>query len=716
MARSESEQQENRHFPLVTCLQILLRLRGKAVSAESLMAGLPIEGGIFSPGLCVRAAEQAGMQARMVTRPSIYKINPLTLPCILLLKEDNGCVLTGIGDGRFEALFPELPDAPREGDAAELQEIYEGRAIYVGSAPGLDRRSGGISPGRGKAWFWRTIAGFFPIYKHVILASLVINLLGLAGPLFVMNVYDRVVPNNALETLWVLALGVLVAYLFDFFLRNLRGYFVDVAGKNADVLLASRLMHHVLSIRMDRKPESTGTLANSLREFESLREFFSSSTLVSLVDLPFLCFYVFVIFFLGGPIAYAPVVAVPIVVLVGLCIQYPFRRFVEQGFREGAQKNALLFEAINGLETVKTSRGEGRVQERWEKVIGMNARSSSRAKSLATFSLTFSQFAAQCVSAVVIVWGVYRIGQGHLTLGGLIACNILVGRAMAPLGAVAAMLSRLQQSRMALRALNQIMEIPSERPAEQEVVHYEALGNAVSFEQVTFAYPPGEISALDHVNLHIRSAERVGIIGRMGSGKSTLGRLILGLYEPQAGSVRIGGIDVRQLDRADLRRKIGYVSQDVTLFYGSIKDNIAFGSPYAEDGAILRAATLAGVTDFVRSHPAGFGLQVGERGQNLSGGQRQSVAIARALVQDPDILILDEPTSAMDSAVEALLKARLTSILEAKTLILISHRHSMLTLVERLIVIDGGKILADGPRDGVLERLRAGEIKFKIQG
>ncbi|MBW2304695.1 MAG: type I secretion system permease/ATPase [Deltaproteobacteria bacterium] len=700
---------------LLASLEILLRLKGVSMSLDSLLASLPVgRGGLFPPGLCVRAAEQAGLNAKIVSRPAISKINRLTLPCILVLKNGDGCVLIGMDGKQAEVLFPETPGSSSNVALETLQDQYAGKAIFVSPKERLDGRTREIKFSRTPGWFWGTIARFMPIYKHVVLGSIVINVLGIAGPLFTMNVYDRVVPNNALETLWVLALGVAIAYGFDFMLKNLRGYFVDLAGKNADVVIASKLMQHVMSIRMDHKPESTGSLANSLREFESLREFFSSTTLISLVDFPFLCIFIALVAYIGGPIAYAPIVAVPVVILVGLCIQYPFKKYIEAGFREGAQKNALLVEAINGLETVKTSLAEGQIQRRWETIIGLNSKSSHKAKALATFSMTFSQFAAQCVSVIVIVWGVYRIGQGELTMGGLIACNILVGRAMAPLGAVAAMLTRLQQSRVALKSLNQVMKIPGERPPDKEYVRYEGLGRSISFEKVTFRYPNGEVAALDNVNLLVRPGEKVGIIGPMGSGKSTLGRLILGLYTPQEGSVKVGGVDVRQLDVAELRKRIGYVSQDNYLFYGSIKDNIAFGAPFADDASILRAATIAGVMDFIRTHPAGFGLQVGERGMNLSGGQRQSVVIARALIQDPDILILDEPSSSMDRGVEALLIARLASVTKDKTLLLISHRSSMLSLVERLIVMERGKILADGPRDKVMELLREGKIQFRI--
>ncbi len=705
-AAPSSGQSADPRPPLLTCLETLLRLKGRSVSISALLASLPLSGQDFSPHLCVRAAEQAGMNARILKRPAIARINPLTLPCILLLKDGNSCVLGGIHSDMADVIFAETPDTSQSVPLETLQPLYTGKALFVQARGRLDDRASKLQLLKGKRWFWGTIGHFYPLYKHVLLASIVINILGVAGPLFVMNVYDRVVPNNALETLWVLAVGVCIAYVFDFLLRLLRGYFVDMAGKKSDVILASRLLQHVMAIKMDHKPDSTGSMVNNLREFESLREFFSSTTLLSLVDIPFLVLFILLVSFIGGPVAYAPAIAVPVVILVGVLIQFPFQRAIEKGFRESAQKNAILVEAINGLETIKTSTAESRVQGRWESVVGMNARSSAQAKSLATFSITFSQFATQLVSVAVIVWGVFRIKEGVLTMGGLIACTILVGRAMAPLGAVAAMLTRLQQSRMALKSLNMVMEIPSERPDGREYVHHGKIGSSITFDRVSFSYPSSELKALDTVTLHISAGEKVGIIGPMGSGKSTLGRLILGLYTPASGSVMVGGLDIRQLDVAELRQKIGYASQDKYLFYGSIRENIAFGAPFADDAAILWAATVAGVTDFVRNHPAGFGLQVGERGMNLSGGQRQAVAVARALVRDPDIVLLDEPTSSMDTLMEALFKSRLASVLKQKTLVVVSHRQSMLTLVDRLIVMEKGRVLVDGPRDKVLEFLK----------
>jgi len=696
--------------PVLRCLSIVSGMLGRPVSTVALKAGMPQGRERPSLAVCIRAAEQASLAVRTFHKPRIEDISALIMPCILVLQNDQACILAGIKDTHAEVIFPQGGGTGKRLPLQKLQEQYSGYVLLVQPEGRLDQRASELRLVDTREWFWGTIFKFFPIYKHVLLATAMVNILALASPLFIMNVYDRVVPNSAFDTLWALAFGVFVAYLFDFLLRNLRGYFADVAGKNADVIIASKLMQQMTAMRLDHKPESAGTLANNLREFESLREFFSSTTLMALVDMPFILLFIGLIAYIAGPLAFAPLVAVPIVVLVGYFLQLPFQRIIEKSFREGAQKNALLVEAITGMETIKTSMAEGQIQKRWEEVVGLNAKSTSRARALSNFSISFSQWSAQLVSVAIIIGGVYLISEGEMTLGGLIACNILVGRAMAPLGAVAAMLTRLQQSRMALKSLDLLMRQPNERPVDREFIQAQNLQPSLSFENVHFQYPNSQTPALNGVTLQINPGEKVAILGRTGSGKSTLGRLTMGLYEPQQGSVKLDGIDLRQLHVADLRHHIGYVSQDNYLFYGSIRDNIAFGAPYVDGAAILSAANLAGVTDFVKGHPAGFDWQVGERGMNLSGGQRQAVTIARALLLDPEILVLDEPTSAMDNNAEVVLRERLMKVMGDKTLLLFTHRTSLLQMVDRIVVMDAGKIVADGPKSDVLRALKGGKV------
>lgn len=697
--------------PLVRSLSILAGLLQRPISTEALKAGLPHANEAFTPELAVRAAERAGLSARIVSRPHLSRILPVTLPCILLMKGGTCCVLQNVGHGQADILLPEAGGTSKNVALADLQSQFTGYAIFARTEARFDERAPDNRLAEPRAWFWGTLWQFWPIYSHVLMASILINCFAIASPLFIMNVYDRVVPNQAIETLWVLAVGVVTVFGFEFVMRNLRTYFVDVAGKNADVIIASRLLEQLMATRLDAKPASTGAMANNLREFESLREFFTSGTLVALVDLPFIFLFVGVIFIVAGPVAFVPLAMVPLVILVGLFLQYPLRSVIEKSQREASQKHALLVETIDGLETIKATAAEGRVQKSWERFVGLSAASSGKARFISGLATTFAQIAIQMSTVIVIVYGVYEISAGNITMGALIAATILTGRALAPLGAVAAMLTRLQQSRVALNSLDNLMKAPVERALNKKFLHRPRLSGQIEFKQVNFSYPGQETKALDGLSFKIKPGERVGMLGRIGSGKSTVARMLMGLYEPMEGAILFDGTDIRQVDPADLRRNVGYVSQDNYLFFGSVRDNISFGAPHIDDESILRAASLAGVSDFLRTHPRGFDLQVGERGMALSGGQRQSVAIARSLLLDPPIVLLDEPTSHMDNSSEAAFKKRLEGALQGKTLFLVTHRSSLLSLVDRLLIIDSGKIVADGPKDEVLKALRQGQIR-----
>ena len=697
--------------PLLTCLALVAGLLERPISREALKSGLPHAEERFTPELAIRAADRAGLTAKVMRRPKLDQILAVSLPCILLLKASNACVLIGFPDGQTAEVAVAEGGGSRTLPIAELQQDYTGHAIFLRPEFKFDARAADIRLSDPRRWFWGTLAQFWPIYSHVLLASILINAFAIASPLFIMNVYDRVVPNNAVETLWVLAIGVATVFAFEFIMRNMRTYFVDVAGKNADIIIASRLLERVMAMRLDQKPPSTGALANNLREFESLREFFTSGTIVAIVDLPFIFLFVGVIGLIAGPIAYIPLFVVPLVILVGCILQFPLRDVIERTLRESSQKHALLVETIDGIETIKTSGAEGRVQRAWERFVGLTAESSGKARFLSGIATTFSQLAIQMTTVMVVVYGVYLIVDGELTIGALIAATILTGRSLAPLSAIAAMLTRLQQSRAALKALDTIMTVQVERSNDQAFLHRPTLSGQMEFDKVSFKYPQQENVALDRLSFKVEPGERVGVLGRIGSGKSTVARLLIGLYEPAEGSVLMDGTDIRQIDPADLRRNVGYVAQDNYLFFGSVRDNITYGAPHMDDRSIFRAAALAGVTDFTRNHPHGLDLQVGERGMGLSGGQRQAITIARAMLLDPPILVLDEPTSCMDNSSEAAFKARLTDVLKGKTLVLITHRSSLLSLVDRLIVIDNGKVMADGKKEDVLEALKRGHIR-----
>ena len=695
--------------PLLGCLEIICSMKDRPMSTTALKAGLPLVNNLLTPELFIRAASRAGLNAKIV-RKKISHISKFTLPCIMLLQGNKACILISVNNDEAEVIFPEMGRGTRKILLDDLRKIYVGISLFVTALYQYDTRSADIAVKRPKSWFWGTLMEFWPIYSQVALAAILINVFSIASPLFTMNVYDRVVPNNAIETLWVLAMGVGIVFLFDFLLKTLRGYFVDSAGKNADIILASRLFEQVMGMQMSHRPKSSGSFANQLREFETLREFFSSMTLVALIDLPFIFLFITVIWMIGGPIAYVPMTAVPIVMFVSFVLQFPLKSWVNRSFREGAQKHALLVEAINGMETIKCLGVEGKIQKNWETFVNQSAGSSNATRFISMGAINFTTFVINLSTVSVIIVGVYLITTNELSMGGLIACSILTGRTLAPLAQVVSLLTRLSQSMTALKSLDQIIKMPVERPENATFLHRPKFKGKIEFKNVSFKYPDQKISALDNVSFTIEAGEKVGLIGRIGSGKTTIEKMILGLYFPEEGSVLIDGADTRQLDPAELRTSIGHIPQDIFLFFGSVRDNIAMGTGEADDNAILRAATIAGVDNFVRRHPLGYDLPVGEGGNSISGGQRQSIAVARALVRDPAILLFDEPTAMMDHAAEMRFITKLKDTLGHKTMVLVTHKMSLLTHVDRLIVVDESKIVADGPRDDVLKALSGSQL------
>jgi ATP-binding cassette subfamily C protein LapB len=574
----------------------------------------------------------------------------------------------------------------------------------------FDARTEHSAVPRVKHWFWGVVGQAWPIYAEVLLASFLINLFALVMPLFIMNVYDRVVPNETTETLWALAAGVLIVLGFDFGMRMMRSYLVDIAGKRIDVILSSNIFEKALGMKMEARPASVGSFASNIHEFEAFREFITSATITALVDLPFVFLFIVVIFWLGGILGLVPVVAVPIIVLVGIVLQRQLRDIIQMTFRCAAQKQGLLIESLTAMETIKALSAEGVLQRKWEQLVGTMSRMGIKARTLSSAIVNASMSVQQIAGVVLVVVGVYLIAERELTVGALVACTILNTRALAPLGQVAGLMTRYHQSIAALSTLQNVMQLPVERPENKSFVQRPSIRGEIEFRNVTFSYPGKQVPALSNVSFRVGAGERVGVIGRIGSGKSTLEKLILGMYEPSSGSILVDGVDIKQIDPAMLRRNVGYVPQDIVLFFGTVKENILFAAPYADDSAMIRAAEVAGVTEFVNHAAQGFDLHVGERGEGLSGGQRQTIAIARSLVLDPPIMVMDEPTNSLDNRSEENFKGKLDAALAGKTLLLVTHRASLLTLVPRLIVLDNGKVVADGPKEQVMQALAGGKI------
>ena len=698
---------------LLECLAFLTRHYGKPYSRESLKSGMPLENGRFTAEVFIRSSKRAGLVCKAHKR-NLLDISSLVVPAVLLLKKRKACLLMEIDHIKKTAkvIMPDVSDGIKEISISELEEFYSGFVILVREKHRYDQRTPQKLNVKSNHWFWGTILGSWRIYRDVLLASFLINIFVIASPLFVMNVYDLVVPNQAFDTLWVLAIGAVIVFSFDFILKMVRSYFIDLAGKKTDILLSSAIMEQVLGLNMKAKPASVGSFAKNLQDFESIRDFITSSTVTALVDLPFTCIILFVVFMLGGSVAIIPFVAMLIIGLYSYVIQEPLKKSIDKTLRSSQQKNATLIESLFGMEALKIAQAERDVQYRWEKAVSHIATWSVKTKLLSSSATSFSAYIQQTANICMVILGVYLITNGDLSMGGLIASVMLSGRCLAPMAQIAGLATRYNQSKSALECLTQIMEMPTERPKDRDYVHRPNLKGDIEFDGVSFSYPQQEIQALRDVNIKIKAGEKIGIIGRIGSGKTTIEKLILGLYEPEKGAVRIDGLDLRQINPTDLRSSIGCVSQDITLFCGSIKENIILGANHIGDDQLLRAAEIAGVTEFANKHPNGLEMAVAERGLNLSGGQRQSIALARAILMDPPILVLDEPSSAMDNTTELRMKEQLKSRCEEKTLILVTHKASMLDLVDRLIVVDGGNIVADGPKEQVHAALRQGKLKI----
>lgn len=695
---------------LLECLLVVARAHGCTITRDAATAGLPLIDHRLTPSLFERAARRAGLASRVARRP-LDQLNRDLFPVVLVLHDMQACVLLGWADnGDARVIHPDLGDAEVQVAADALAERYSGRALFVRPKFRFDARTPEVGDVRNRHWFWGAINDNRPLYRDVLMAALLINLFAVALPMFTMNVYDRVVPNNAVETLWMLAIGVSIVLLADLVLRTMRGYFIDLASNRVDVKLSAYIMERVLGLQMEQRPVSAGSFAANLRSFETVRDFITSATVSAFVDMPFAIIFLGVIGWIAWPMVLPILAGAAIVLLYAMSVQGKMHELSETTYRAGALRNATLVESLVGLEAVKSLGCEGHMQRKWEQSASFLARVSAQLRLLSSSTMNGALWVQQTVNVAVIVLGVYLIGERELSMGGLIACTMLASRALAPIGQVAGLLTQYHNAATALTSLNEILSRPVERPDDSNFVSRPQFAGRIEFKDVSFSYPGQDMQALRHVSFSIQPGERVGVLGRVGSGKTTLHKLILGLFRPTEGAVLIDGIDLRQLDPAELRRHVGYVPQDVMLFYGNLRDNLTIASRDADDADVLQAAQIAGIADFVDSHPQGFDMLIGERGESLSGGQRQGVAIARAFINDPPILLMDEPTGSMDHSSEEHVKQQLRAHTAGKTLIVITHRTSLLELVDRIIVVDSGKIVADGPKAQVVEALRQGRI------
>jgi len=707
----------HQYDPLLECLVIFAKIHNRPISVEALISGLPVKPGADGPelfsidspkGLFSRVASRAGFASRLIHR-ELNQLSRLLLPCILVLRNGNACILESIDrkNKRAKVIFPEIGEGEEWLELEQLETEYLGYAFLLKKEFQQDASSTKeASSDRSGHWFWGTLGKSRDIFASVLLSSILINLFILATPMFTMNVYDKVVPNDAIATLWVLAAGIVIVYIFDTLLRFVRTYLLEIAGKKSDVIMSSIIFSQVLNLKMDQWPPSIGAFASQLREFESIRNFFTASTIATLVDLPFAIIFLLVIYYIGGPMIAVPLIIIALLMLYSFILIRPLKASVEATYEASANKNAHLIETLRTIKTVKALGTSNYAQWVWEESSGTIANKSMRARILSSSITVVTNLMVQFNTIGLIVFGIYRISDLELSLGGLIAIVMLASRAVAPMGQIAALITSFEQTRTAFRSLDELMQKAIERPEGKSYVRRPGFDGAIQFRDLDFSYPEAPKKSLSGINLKIKAGEHVGIIGKVGSGKTTLMKLIIGLYQGSAGSIAIDDIDINQIDPADLRKNTGYLSQDIELLRGTIRENIAYKDLHVNDERLIQAAAVSGVDLFVNQLPQGFDTQVGEDGGFLSGGQRQAIALGRAVLLNEPILILDEPTNSFDNTTESIVKKRLHEYIRDRTLLLVTHKAPMLDLVERLIVMDEGRIVMDGPKDEVLNALK----------
>ncbi|WP_325435306.1 type I secretion system permease/ATPase [Pseudomonas nitroreducens] len=686
--------------PLRQGLALLCRQLGRPLGIAELGEGMPLQQGRLPLRFVPRALRRADIVAR-VERLPLVKMDSYLLPALLVLEDGGTLVLCELDGESARVLVPHSDGGVERLSLAALESRYSGIAIFAKCRYRADGRVGDFAKRAQQHWFFGPLRQLWRSYFEVAMAAMMANLLAIASALFAMQVYDRVVPNAAMDTLWILASGVGLAIILEGVIRSLRGHLLTTMGKRIDLQLSTLLFERVLNTRLAAKPASVGAFSTQVREFEGVREFFTSSSAAMISDLPFVFLFLLIIALIGGHLVWVPAVAAVLMLLPGLLCQGLLARLSRENLREGAVKNGILLESIENLESVKATHAEGRCLHLWETLTAQLAGNAMRTHTLTTALSYGASIVQQLCYVGVVVFGVYRISDGALSVGALVACSILASRAVAPLSQAAGILGRWQHTKVAMEGLDQLMQAPMERPQDKRFVSKERLAGHYRLERVRLVH--GENApAVDIAALEIRPYERVALLGGNGAGKSSLLRLLAGLYDPESGRLLLDDVALAQIDPSDRRRHIGYLPQDVALFYGTLRDNLNLEGVAISDEEMFEALDGVGLGDFVRAHPLGLDLPLLGNG-SLSGGQRQAVGLARVLLQDPPVVLLDEPTASFDQSTELHVIGYLQRWLEGRTLIMTTHKKSMLAVATRAVVLSKGRVVMDGALDQIVK-------------
>jgi len=698
---------------LLAALQNALRLFDVRLTLNELRADMPAfpdnEDSAAQNQWALRALQSRGISAAW-QQIDLVDVKSFVLPAIMRL-ETGYCVLTQCSEKRCAIIDPALGSQPVEVEFARLAQHYRGELLLLRPKSYLDHRADDIVRVGEGHWFWHTLWSFKRYIYEAAALSVVINLLVLAMSVFTMTVYNRVLPNQTYVTLWTMAIGVSLALLFELAARLGRAWITDRAGKKIDLVLGAQLFRHVLKGKMTNRAQSSGAFGNVMQSFDSVRELTTSAALTTVADLPFVLLFLVVIHLVAGPLVWCVILILLIIVALVLLMQIPLKRHAEESMKIGSNRYGLVIESLDNLETIKVLRAENLVASKHDVASVKLASVNMKSRFLATMGSSIIQTTQQFGTVILLVWGAYLVGDGDISMGGIIATMTLMGRAIMPIATLAALGLRIQQAKTSLAILNKVMQTPTEREKEKVYVQLpQGSQTEIVCEGLTLRYKKDLPAVVDQLDVRFRQGERVAILGKMGSGKSSLLRLLVGLYPPTAGTITIAGVDIGQVEPVELRTRIALVNQDPRFMFGSLRDNLVMGAPYASDEELMAAAKMTGVSDIVAAHPMGFGMPVSERGENFSGGQKQAIALARAILSRPDVLLLDEPTSGMDMGSERTILQALIPAMEGRTVIIVTHRPAVLKYVDRVIVMDEGVKVADGPREEIISLLNSGKI------